>query len=189
MTRQLSAYLALTVFGAGVLSGCDLLTGSNGERVMGIIGWEYASTEATAGFVIDEEPCLGPEDAEPLCHLQAPDTVDAGEPFEVLVQTASGSSGSAIDCWRPDGADVSASPTIIEIVPYDLRIPYTPGGRGCLDLPRWLPRTLELVFPEPGDALLRLTGRVVIRTKGEEGEELAPWDERLGSIDHPVVVR
>jgi hypothetical protein len=185
MTRQLSAYVALLIPAVGILAGCDLLTGSNGERVMGIIGAEYANTEGTAAFGIDESACLTPDGSEPRCFLQAPDTVEAGEPFEVLVQTIGGGGGS---CMRPDGAEVSVLPTTIEIIPYDLYFS-SPVGWGCLEVPVWLRRTLELVFPEPGDALLRLTGRVVILTEGEEGEELAPWDERIGSIDHPVVVR
>jgi hypothetical protein len=185
MTKQLSVYLALMTPAVGILAGCDLLTGSDGERVLGIIGWEYANAESTAAFVIDEDSCLVPDGSEPRCLLQAPDTVDAGEPFEVLVQTIGGGGGS---CMRPDGAQVSASPTTIEIIPYDLYFP-SPVGWGCLEVPVWLPRTLELVFPEPGHALLSLTGRVVILTEGGEGGEFGPTEERIGSIDHPVVVR
>jgi hypothetical protein len=149
---------------------CSSITGP-GERTVGIIGAEQA---AALGSV---SPAISPAGTDPgdpleLPVLEAPDTVPAGITFDVVVRTL-GPDG----CWRADGADVSSAPSDVEIIPYD-RI----TGQNCTDAVRRLARTVTVRFDEAGDATIRVTGRIVFSTDGI-------WDERIGTIEHRVVVR
>jgi hypothetical protein len=64
----------------------------------------------------------------------------------------------------------------VEVVPYDR---YHGGG---LDADFLLPRTVTLTLQEPGEVLLRVTGRVIV-SEGEVIEET-----ELRSIEHAIVV-
>lgn len=162
-------------------AGCDLLTGP-GERVIGVIGSEtveeveasVSGSRAMARSVVQDHDRDGPIPADGFdeCMTEAPDTVEAGAPFEVVVRTSGAGS-----CTQPDGAETTTSDMMIEVVPYDRKV-----GPNCADAVFFLARTLELAFPEPGDALLRITGRILI-----VGDSVV--DERMGSFDHPIVVR
>lgn len=170
-------------------TACELLTGLGG-RVIGIIGYETAA-EAESGAIGSRYPPVGPafdlvasDTAPPWCPdhehlfeprcpvLDAPDTVDAGVEFEILVRTVG-------ECREADGAETSRSGMMIEVVPYDRDM----WGRAvCPSAPGAFPRTVELVFPEPGDGLIRVTGWVLV-------VEDSVVDERMGSVEQPVVVR
>ena len=113
------------------------------------------------------------EDPFSLPALEAPDTVTAGEPFEIIVRT-----GGPDSCWRADGQKIKTAPGIIEVTPYDRII----VGYGCADASVLLERTAEVVFNDPGKAVLRLTGRILLVGDSVQGE-------RVGSIDFPVHVR
>jgi hypothetical protein len=102
----------------------------------------------------------------------APDSVASGVAFDIVVNTA-GTTG----CWQPDGAEVSLSGLAAEVVPYDRVV-----GPNCADAPSVLSRTLSLTFEERGEALIRVTGRVIILGDGTE-------EEQIGSHDHVLVVR
>jgi hypothetical protein len=156
-----------------LMSACDFLTGP-GERVMGIIGTLPAAevSELRLAAQTGDDYCRYVEIKPPSCALEAPDSVYAGTPFQIVVRT-SGPGG----CWQPDGADVSLSGLAAEVVPYDRVV-----GPNCLDVSRLLSRTLSLTFEEPGEALIRVTGRVLILGDGTE-------EELIGSHDHVVVVR
>lgn len=183
--------IALAVSAATLMTfaACELLTGP-GDRVIGIIGYETAS-EAEGGanrsslspdnvafgrMATDTTPPWCPDHPhvyQPDCPLlEAPDTVDAGVVFQIIVRTS-----ATAGCNAPDGAEVAAADTMVEVVPYDRKT-----GPGCWDAVGALPRSVELVFPDPGDVLIRVTGRVLI-----VGDSVV--EERMGSVDHPVVVR
>jgi hypothetical protein len=83
--------------------------------------------------------------------LQLPATIRAGESFLATITTYGSSS-----CTRADGADVSQSFTIAEITPYDVE---APTGTACTDDLHAFPRTVELRFPAPGLAVVRVRGR------------------------------
>ncbi len=169
-----------TVIVAGVVialpwlfAACDLITGPGG-RVMGIIGYEAA--ESVSADL--KHPSAGALQIQvdtmywDLPMLEAPDTVAAGTAFEIIVRTA-GPGG----CWQAAGAEVSGSGLFIEVVPYDRVV-----GPTCADADALMSRIVELVFSEPGEGVLRITGRIVIFGDGIQ-------DERVGSYDHPIVVR
>lgn len=158
-------------------AGCDLF-GPDGERVMGVIGSEevgspQAGTSVRASVSAEDRPgWMDVEDFWDRPPLEAPDTVTAGEPFEIIVRT-SGMGG----CWQPDGQRIKAMAGVIEVTPFD-RV----AGPNCLGADWWLERTAEVVFNDPGKAVLRLTGRILLVGDSVQGE-------RVGSIDFPVHVR
>ena len=111
-----------------LLAACD---GSRMERKVGII---------------ESDTSLGEE------VISAPETVQAGVPFEVIVRTFGGS------CIDPDGLEVNMERNLAVLVPYDL---YTIPGRG-VDCPLIFEaesHTAQLTFSEPGSATIRVEGR------------------------------
>lgn len=166
--------LHVLLVGVGLLSGCDLVS-SQGGREVGIIGTEGAGLFRSEAVSRDRAAGAGGgESQDPLALpvLEAPDTVAAGASVEITVRTL-GPNG----CWREDGATVSSSAFEIEIVPYD-RV----AGQNCTDAVRRLARRVIVRFDEPGEAVLRVTGRIVSWPAGEQ-------TERLDSIERSIVVR
>jgi hypothetical protein len=93
--------------------------------------------------------------------IAAPDTVNAGAPFDATITTV-GMSG----CWRPDGAEISYGPKLAVVTPYDLVITTIDGAPvACTGALVDLPRTVRLIFGQAGVATLRVHGRKV--TGGE----------------------
>jgi hypothetical protein len=156
-------------------AGCSSLTGP-GDRQMGIIGTEDGETllhAGSAGAVSSVLPDgAGTSDPLLLPVLESPDTVAVSTPFEAVVRTL-GPDG----CWRADGARVSGAPNGAEIVPYD-RI----SGQNCTDAVRRLARTVTLRFDDSGEAVLRVTGRIISSDGGQS-------HERIGSVEKRIVVR
>lgn len=82
--------------------------------------------------------------------LVAPDTVTAGEPFEVTTNTV-GWSG----CWRSDGQTVAVLAGTVLIRPYDSHS----GSEVCTDALVFLGHSSTVVIDEPGQWRLRVNGR------------------------------
>jgi hypothetical protein len=165
MVRTIPA-VAVTV----LLGACEFFTAPDARAVVGIVEWAepapvYAGLHAAA---------VGDPMALPV--LEAPDTVVAGQPFEVLVRTY-GSNG----CWREAGSAVEGSGLTRTVTPYDRNPAAEDRTIACPDVVVRLPRTARLTFSEPGEAVLRVLGR---RMVGGE----APDDE-LAEIEHRMVVR
>jgi hypothetical protein len=87
--------------------------------------------------------------------LQLPEEIRAGVGFQATVTTFGSSS-----CNRADGAGVSQSGRVAEIVPYDLQ---ASGGTDCTADLHAFPRTVTLRFATPGDAVVRVRGRSLYR--------------------------
>ena len=149
------------------LVGCDAFSGPDFEtrRVLG-------------------QPALSSLGVEPLA---IPDTVTAGEPFEVTVTTAGG--GCHV---RADGVEVDAGGEAVEFRPYDIvRVPVSDRAACTLPLLHF-PRTAVVVMAEPGRRLLRVVGgsgpdpttspvvveRVVVVLAGSSGTERAAAGRR-----------
>jgi hypothetical protein len=82
--------------------------------------------------------------------IVAPDTVDAGVPFEVTTYTI-GESG----CWSAGHQEVQVGSGVVELRPFDVHS----GNDICTLILLLLPHRSELVIPEAGEWVLRVNGR------------------------------
>lgn len=82
--------------------------------------------------------------------LVAPDTVEAGQAFEISTNTV-GWSG----CWRSDGQSVTTEDRVVVIRPYDSHS----GSEVCTQVLVFLAHSSTLVLHEPGEWTLRVDGR------------------------------
>jgi len=87
----------------------------------------------------------------PLSSLIAPDTVVAGEPFQITVTTFGSST-----CTQPDGYDLLLTSSRADIVPFDRT---AVGAIVCTDDLHSFPRTLLLTFTTVGQAEIQVEGR------------------------------
>lgn len=166
------------VMSLALLAGCSVeVAGPESWRQSGVLlisGWSGATHTALrqgAGDVVwGWQP--GQTDYSAPQVLIAPDTVTAGEPFDVTTYTV-GVSG----CWRSDGQSVSVVARVVVLKPYDLHS----GSEFC---------TAALVFPahrstitlaEQGEWTLRVDGRHL-----RLGEET--WEEPI-SAEKTIFVR
>ena len=153
-----------------LLSGCDLMgSDDNGPTVdVGVVAWEteQASVEETHA-----SSGLNPQTFDPLT---TPDTVQAGESFEVEVQTAGPNS-----CYEADRVETEQDALLIEVTPYD-RDRTGEDGLQCPQEPIIIKRTLNLQFDTPGEALIRLNGQRVI------GNDFSNRDDTV--IEHELTV-
>jgi hypothetical protein len=144
---------AVVALAAGA-AACDTTTAPpDGRSEIGIIEWRATSVStfaANAGF--------GVEDPYDLPVLVAPDTVQAGVPFDAVVTTI-GASG----CWRAAGARLAASPALAVITPYDVAPTHHANGEPlfCTGALVRLSRSVQLTFGQRGEATIRVEGRVV----------------------------
>lgn len=104
--------------------------------------------------------------------LVAPDTVEAGEPFEVMTHTV-GTSG----CWRSDGQSVAAAGRTVVLEPYDSHS----GSEVCTEALVFLAHSSTVVLSEVGEWTLRVDGRRL-----RMGDDV--WDEPI-SAERAIVVR
>jgi hypothetical protein len=77
-----------------------------------------------------------------------------------VVVTTIGNSG----CWSANGASLSVSGRIATIIPYDLAPTRNADGDPlfCTGALKRLPRTVVVTFDLPGEATVRVQGRVVL---------------------------
>ena len=104
--------------------------------------------------------------------IDAPDTVRANVPFDVMVYAVGSSS---IECNRPDGTALQQRATLARVEGY---IRVRSGAITCPSDFRYYPQKLQVRFPQAGIATIRLIGN--IRT----GEPATTLD----SLDRTVVV-
>ncbi len=145
-TRHLLMAIVATVS----LAACSLTTGLDG-RVIGVIQG----------------------DSDDLPVLEAPDTVEAGIRFAVVVRTY-GSSG----CWSEAGAERSTTGLVIAITPYDRHKNVLCHGA----LVR-LPRTLAFSLSQRGEGVIRVTGRAGVSGSGSGSRDT------YATVEKRVIVR
>ena len=107
-------------------------------RHVGIVEWSRSNVQTFA------DPSIGV--------ITAPDTVTAGQPFQVTITTV-GPNG----CWSAAGAELASQPSVATITPFD-RV----QGEVCTQATVSLPRTVQVRFDVPGEATLRVYGRRVV---------------------------
>jgi hypothetical protein len=172
-TRVLPALIIGMVIGSGA---CSLLTDPS-HSVVGVVEWVQDGAAVEGGGMlraVASDAAGGPME---LPVLEAPDTVEAGQAFDILVRTY-GPDG----CWREDGAVASVTGLVATVTPYDRDRGAEDRSRACADMVVRLPRTVRLVFTEPGEAVLRVLGRRVVPTDVE-------LEAGVAVIEHRVVVR
>jgi hypothetical protein len=147
MSKFRIAVLVAAVVLAGAACNSTTAPGPTG-RQLGIIEWQTtaAATVASASNELQEQV------------LSAPDTVNAGVPFQAVVTTI-GASG----CWRADGATTTMTVRQATITPYDFVHSRFADGSPmfCTAALVSLPRTVAITFAEAGEATIRVEGRVV----------------------------
>lgn len=149
------------------LGACTLLTGPDGKRVVGIVEWSTSGSSSAASPLSDvvEKPVL-----------EAPDTVSAGVPFDMVVRTY-----GADGCWSEAGAEISVTALTMTVTPYDRR--EQRAEHLCTMAVVRLPRTVRASFSERGEGVVRVTGRKVLTGSGTASQE------DLVTVEKWVVVR
>ena len=84
--------------------------------------------------------------------ILAPDTVQAGNPFDVVVSTI-GLDG----CWRAGGETKDVRDGVVELAPFDVHS----GASICTDIVQYLQHHVVLELPAPGVWAIRVQGRRV----------------------------
>jgi hypothetical protein len=130
----ISALLA----GAACTGAENFLPDPSQVRHVGIVEWSRSNVQTFA------DPALGV--------ITAPDTVTAGQPFQVTI-TTTGPNG----CWQAAGAEKAVQGNLATITPFD-RV----EGEICTQALASLPRTVELRFDTRGQATIRAYGRRVV---------------------------
>ena len=141
-----------------LVAGCSAEPAEpDGWRAAGVLavsGWTGTmptrAGQGTGELVWDQPP--GANDLTAPKILVAPDTVDAGKPFEVITNTV-GMNG----CWRADGQAVKISGRTVELEPYDAHS----GSEICTQILLFLEHRSTLVLNESGTWTLRVSGRRV----------------------------
>jgi hypothetical protein len=108
-------------------------------RHLGIVEWSRSNVPTIA-------------DPATMAVITAPDTVTAGQPFQVTI-TTTGPSG----CWRAAGAEKAVQGNLATITPFD-RV----EGEVCTAALVGLPRSVEVRFDTRGEATIRAYGRRVV---------------------------
>jgi hypothetical protein len=149
-------------------AACDTATGpATSTRIIGILEWQPATSGASLLGIADPAHT----------RISAPDTVDAGTPFNVGITTI-GLSG----CWNEDGAQSAVSGLLATVTPHDRVTTDIDGAPAfCTAALVELDRTVSLVFASAGTATLRVNGRVVVDGQVDNAQPL--------TVEKQIVVR
>lgn len=152
-------FLLLCIF----LTGCGLLDTNQTSNKIGIIELiePNSSDQNSAEKTVNSDSGYQMEKPEQM--LEVPDTVKAGQAFDVKVWTIGLNS-----CWKEDGADLVQENNNVTITPYDLDTRKEDDSKACLDVIIFPQRTLEIVLETPGEAVINLVGRQIHYDEPEE---------------------
>lgn len=125
VNRAVRAVLLLTPL-LGV-QGCESVTGPSTTRVLGTIVYDEGAPE-----------------------IVVPDTVEAGEPFDVSVVTT-----WPDDCAALDETEVRASGTEVHVIPWDV----VTDRDDCVGIPGRFEHTVRLSRATPAELTLTVHGR------------------------------
>lgn len=153
-----SVLIVCAVVAALLGSACELITGTQGKRVVGVLEWGPYTVRTSS---VPASATLARTDPD-LPRLLAPDTVQAGVPFTVTITTI----GLRV-CWKEAGAEVELRQNLAIVTPYDFT-PETKDGY-CADTTVLLRRDVELRFDTEGEAVIRVAGRKVTGADLERG--------------------
>jgi hypothetical protein len=138
-TRNSLVLLSALAIGAAACDGAENFLPDPGQvRHVGIVEWSRSNVQTFA------DPAMGV--------ITAPDTVTAGQPFQVTI-TTTGPNG----CWQAAGAEKAIQGNLATITPFD-RV----EGEVCTQALASLPRSVEVRFDVRGEATIRAYGRRVV---------------------------
>ena len=112
-------------------------------------GTRYEREPAVISWITGSDPA-------PQSQVQVPATVQAGQPFTVVVTTWGGS------CRRPDAPEVSTSGLRADVTLYELH----PVDGACDRAVRLMDHAVELRLAQPGTATLYIRGIGLHRENG-----------------------
>lgn len=130
-------------------SACEAITGPGGEHRLGVLEWVPSASRSTAGLSMS----LGQQ--PPMPRVSAPDTVQSGVPFTVVVRTIGND-----NCWMPASTEVTQEALLATVTPYDRNA--RTEEFGCLDSEITIEHPAQVAFSRPGEAVLRVHGRRVV---------------------------
>jgi hypothetical protein len=171
---RLSGFSMLLALAVGSAACSDMSAPEAGTAHPGVLQLEGYSG-ATFG---DHDAALtwtvppSPQVLVPARILEAPDTVDAGESFEVMVTTM-GLNG----CWSAAGQTVGRKAGVIELTPSDAHS----GAAVCTRVLLELAHRSSVSIDTPGEWILRVQGRRV-----RQGNDT--WDKPV-AVERGIVVR
>lgn len=172
--RRFSAFI-MTAAMLG-LGGCSeplgLASGVTRPGVLQLMEYEGAvlvdaGNEAVRWSVVPEDDVLVPSPV-----VLAPDTVDAGRAFDVVVTTI-GPNG----CWAASDQQVEVRDGVVDLTPTDMHS----GAQACTEILLYLGHRATLTLDEPGEWMLRVIGRRI-----RQGD--AAWEEPV-AVEKAIVVR
>lgn len=162
--RIRSSFMVVLAAGFLVATCTDPAEIGGDSRHLGILQLEGSSNPSGASNgdnAVHWDPTPSAGDITPDPVLVAPDTIAAGQPFNVTVHTI-GESG----CWGADGMKLSPFGRTVELKPYDVHS----GHEVCTAVILNLEHGTSLTLDEPGEWLLRVSGRKARR--GDESWEI-----------------
>ncbi|HEX6308061.1 MAG TPA: hypothetical protein VFZ69_07730 [Longimicrobiales bacterium] len=163
---------ALTVgVSVALLAACSEVAGPEGWRQPGVLlvsGWPgNVPLSAGTGAGVTWSVAPGETDIAPPQVLVAPDSVGAGQPFEVVTYTV-GPSG----CWRGDGQSLALDGRTVLLRPYDEHS----GAEVCTMALHFMAHRSTMALSETGVWTLKVEGRRL--RMGDDVWEEPIWAER-----------
>jgi hypothetical protein len=164
MRTYLIPVAALVLLSSAV--GCDLLTGSDEQRVTGILAMGEHPEVPVLSVPGGEFVFPGGEYDWDLPALEAPDTVRAGVPFDIVVRTFK---------YGPYGtgrADLRLTGGTAEVAPWDI---HRKNPRE-LEWHARAPRLVRISFAQPGEGLIVVAGERAYDAPDADGPGVPPDD-------------
>jgi hypothetical protein len=147
MRTYLIPIAALALLGSAV--GCDLLTGSDEQRVTGILAMGEHPEVPVLTVPGGSFAFPGDDSDWELPALEAPDPVRAGVPFDILVRTFK------FFAYGTGAADVRIAGGTAELAPWDVYGGHPWDGVYFVRAPR----LVRISFAQPGEGLIVVTGK------------------------------
>jgi hypothetical protein len=158
----------ITAVALGVAACSDTFGLDESRRAVGIFQMDVATTQSNGQTDPAIRWTVPPTSGItfPPHVIEAPDTVFAGQSFEITVHTI-GPSG----CWAADGVDAALSSAVIQLTPWDRHS----GADVCTTILSYLVHTTALTLPLPGEWTIRASGR---RVRGGNDRDTSVTAER-----------
>lgn len=173
--RMPAALIILAVAGAA-LGGCSEplgpLPGITQPGVLQLVEYDGAMSVDEGNETVRWSVAPDGDVLVPSPVVMAPDTVVAGQPFDVVVTTI-GLSG----CWRAADQQVRVRDGVVDLTPTDMHS----GARACTEILLYLAHPSTLTLDEPGEWILRVSGR-----RMRQGDDT--WEEPV-AVEKAIVVR
>ena len=132
-----------------------------GSRHVGVLqfrgGASFASDDSTGTAPpgpVTWAPLPTPGTITPLQTIELPDTVQVGQPVQVIVRTI-----LPDGCWRTDGQDVSQTGNLVQVTPQDANS----DAAICTQIFGYGAHTFSVTFATAGTGTIRVIGRRLVQ--------------------------